>query len=584
MQYAPASRWYEPDLEDEDFCSTELPVYVPDRDPGPDPDEDLSDYPSDADEEPIAVRTGVPTRAELRGPRAHRPPASGRSLLGLKLVVAAMAVALLGASGGLIVAWVGAPEPPEPSAIQPEDITVLTAEDTYFVDREPKADHSTAPELLVDNRPDRHAIAYLKFDVAPLPRPGRITAVRLETRSGTTQSVGIQLLRVVDTTWVASQLKESGPPMLDKRSVATGSTAAGSTSLSFDVTKAVTASGTYAFALDVASGTTGSARFFASEHGDGGPRLIVTWTPLAPGESPPQGMLRQGGEARPGPQVTAVPSANASFGSPPAKPAGSRTLAGAAIQLRTGETYAQGLARIDRTYGPLKMARVFYPGLPPAWPGSPADVANRTVVVSFKALPLDIIAGRHDAQLASWFASMPRTRDTYWVYYHEPEDNIRDGTFTAADYRTAWRRLAGLADRAGNSRLRATLVLMCWTLDPLASRNWRDYYPGGDVIDVLGWDCYNDGPVKGAYNSPDGLFAKSIEVSRAAGKPFGYAEIGSLLLDTTGSGRAAWLRSVASYLRQHNALWVAYFDYPMKGDWRLLDQPSQQAWQEVCRS
>ena len=66
------------------------------------------------------------------------------------------------------------------------------------------------------------------------------------------------------------------------------------------------------------------------------------------------------------------------------------TLAGATIHVRDGENFAQALARADRTFGPLRMVRVFYPGLPPAWGGSRSDVVNRTVVVSFKAHPREV--------------------------------------------------------------------------------------------------------------------------------------------------------------------------------------------------
>ncbi|HET8660398.1 MAG TPA: DNRLRE domain-containing protein [Micromonosporaceae bacterium] len=588
-QYGPGSRWYEPDPEDQDdyYSSTELPVYVPDRDPDPDID-DYSFEPLDpieplgplgSEDQPAAAGTRTLTRTRARTPQGHRPQRSALSLIGIKVVVAAMAVALLGASGGLVVAWVRA-EPA--SAVQ--DITVPVAEDTFYVDQEPAADHSGATELLAVNRLERKAVTFLKFDVPELPRNSRVVAATLKTRSPTPQPAGAELYRVTDTTWMASELKDSGPPSHTDR-VATGPATAGATSFSFDLTRVVTTSGTYAFALDIAAGTTHEIRIFASEHGNDGPRLVVSWTPVqAKGNSPPEAML-QPGQSAGSPLPTALPSASASFGSPTRPVPGGRMLAGASVQLRTGETYSQGLARADRTYGPLEMVRVFYPGLPPSWAGSRADVANRTVVVSFKALPLDIIAGKHDAQLSTWFASAPRTRDTYWVYYHEPEDNIAAGNFTATDYRAAWRHLAGLANRTGNSRLHATLVLMCYSLNPDSGRNWRDYYPGGDIIDVLGWDCYNYGRKKGEYASPASIYGKSIEVSRATGKPFGYAETGSTLLpEDTGAGRAAWLRSVGTYLNSHNPLWVAYFDTMLSVDFRLLDSPSQQAWQSVCRS
>lgn len=577
-QYGPGSRWYEPDLEDQDdyYSSAELPVYVPDRDAGP----DLDDYafePLGSEEEAAGAGARTLTRPRVRTPQGHRPQRSALSLIGIKIVVAGMAVALLGAAGGLVVAWVRA---------EPPSVTVLATEDTYFVDQEPGADHSGAKELLAVNRQERRAVTFFKFDVPALPDPGRIVAATLTTRSPLPQPAGVRLYRVPDTTWVASELKDSGPPARADH-VASGPTTVGATSFSFDLTKVVTTSGTYAFALDIESGTTQEVRIFSSESDNGGPRLVVNWESIqAKGDSPPEAMLQPGQAAAGSSEPTVLPSASASFGSPSAKPVpGGRMLAGASVQLRTGETYAQGLARADRTYGPLEMVRVFYTGLPPSWAGSRADVANRTVVVSFKALPLDILAGKHDAQLSTWFASAPRTRDTYWVYYHEPEDNIAAGNFTAADYRAAWRRLAGLADRTGNSRLHATLVLMCYSVNPASGRNWRDYYPGGDVIDVLGWDCYNYGRKKGEYAPPANIYAKSIEVSRAAGKPFGYAETGSTLLpEDTGAGRAAWLRSVGAYLSSQNPLWVSYFDSMLSVDFRLLDSPSQQAWQSICRS
>lgn len=583
-QYGPGSRWYEPDPEDQDdyYSSAELPVYVPDRDPDP----DLDDYPFESFEplEPEAEPAGAGaartlTRTRVRTvPQGHRPQRSALSRIGIKVMVAGMAVALLGASGGLVVAWVRANNP-SPA----EDMTVSAAEDTFFVDQEPGADHSGEAELLAVRQPERRSVTFLKFDVPALPRNSRIVAAALKTRSPMPQPAGVELYRVPDTTWVAAELKDSGPPAHADR-VATGP-ATGATSFSFDLTRVVTTSGTYAFALDIAAGAAGEVRIFASERGNDGPRLVVSLEPVqAKGDSPPEAILQPGQPAG-SPQPTVLPSASASFGSPSVKPAPGRMLAGASVQLRTGETYAQGLARADRTYGPLEMVRVFYTGLPPSWAGSRVDVANRTVVVSFKALPLDVLSGKHDAQLSAWFASAPRTRDTYWVYYHEPEDNIAAGNFTATDYRAAWRHLAGLANRTGNSRLHATLVLMCYSVNPSSGRNWRDYYAGGDIIDVLGWDCYNFGRKKGEYASPASIYAKSIEVSRAAGKPFGYAETGSVLLpEDTGAGRAAWLRSIGAYLSSQNPLWVSYFDSMLSVDFRLLDQPSQQAWQGICRS
>jgi hypothetical protein len=100
-----------------------------------------------------------------------------------------------------------------------------------------------------------------------------------------------------------------------------------------------------------------------------------------------------------------------------------------------------------------------------------------------------------------------------------------------------------------NPQLRATLILMCFTVNPASGRNWTNYYSPGN-IDVLGWDCYNHGEARGVYGDPATLYSRAIQVSRGAGLPWGMAEIGSTLArgDTTGTRRAAWLIDVARYL------------------------------------
>ncbi|RZU72284.1 hypothetical protein EV384_0643 [Micromonospora kangleipakensis] len=296
---------------------------------------------------------------------------------------------------------------------------------------------------------------------------------------------------------------------------------------------------------------------------------------------PPDGVAGIG--TNPSLAPSSSPSATPGAGFVPF-PAPRTTLPGASIHLLNGESFADGLARSDRTYGPLRMVRVFYPGLPPAWSGSRADVADRTVVVSFKAPPAEVAAGKHDARLATWFASIPRDHDVYWSYFHEPENDVESGNYTTAQFRAAWRRIAGLADRARNPQLRATLILMCWTLNPNSGRSFTDYYPGGDVVDVLGWDCYNSGGKFNRYTDPAKVFGPMISKSKALGKPWGLAETGSVrIAGDSGTGRAAWIRSMSSYLNDQRPVWVAYYDYQVSGgDFRLTDDPSRDAWRAWC--
>ncbi|MFE9956445.1 hypothetical protein [Micromonospora sp. NPDC005299] len=313
----------------------------------------------------------------------------------------------------------------------------------------------------------------------------------------------------------------------------------------------------------------------------------------APRTGGPAQSARPSGAATPG---AATPSAEQGLGGKPtASPstsagsvpgfAGTRlTLPGASIGVQNGESFGQALSRSDRTFGKLRMARVFFPGLPPAWNGSRADVVDRTVVVSFKASPQEINSGKYDSRLASWFASIPRDHNVYWSYFHEPEDDVERGGFTTTAYRTAWKRVAGLANRANNPKLINTLILMCWTLDPKSGRSFDAFYPGGDVIETLGWDCYNWGAKWKRYASPQEIYGEMISKSKALGKPWGVAETGSdLVPGDSGSGRATWIRSMTGFLNGQRPEFVAYYNQVVsQGDFRLLDQPSIQAWKSFC--
>jgi len=288
---------------------------------------------------------------------------------------------------------------------------------------------------------------------------------------------------------------------------------------------------------------------------------------------------------------SALTASTPAVGSPAAEREAAATLTatsprfGASIFPRPGETYRQAYLRSQHVYGQLGAVRVFYPGLPADWATITSNVGTTPVVVSFKAPPNEIVAGLHDSQLRQWFATAPTDRVTWWSYYHEPENDVATERITAEMYKLAWTHVAALADSVGNPQLRATLTLMCWTTEPASGRDWRDYYAGNAVIDVLAWDCYNSAYRKGRYRSPSEMFARPYAAARSVGKPWAVAEFGSVLVaGDNGRGRASWLRSVASYLRSHAASYGTYFDSDVGVDYRLHDRPSRRAWRQIVRS
>lgn len=246
---------------------------------------------------------------------------------------------------------------------------------------------------------------------------------------------------------------------------------------------------------------------------------------------------------------------------------------GSSVSRATRETEAQAFERTNAAIGPLQVVRHFIqPGKPLAWPEEYAGVPTH---VSWKFLPRDVLAGKHDAEVRAWASQAP-DHPTWWSYWHEPEDEIANGVFTAADYRAAWRRLVPIVRDAGRD-LRSTLTLMEYTLRPEHSgRTWTDYFPGDEFIDVFAWDAYfSPGrPITDVYRRPR-------EVSAAAGKPWAIAETAVAAGDTQSpeERRRLLTELAASALVGPRPVFVCYFDSTTGGDgtWPISGDPEASA-------
>jgi len=245
--------------------------------------------------------------------------------------------------------------------------------------------------------------------------------------------------------------------------------------------------------------------------------------------------------------------AHASTPQDPQFPPPDSTSWGTSVMPYGGETYPQALARSEQQLAPQLIRFYNHGGDGPSWPQS---TGTRPLVISFKLPPRQVLNGSHDAQLKTFFAATPRP--TYWSYWHEPEDNVAHGDFTAADYRAAWRHIAAIAKSSGKP-LRATLILMGWTAKPASGRTWTDFYPGADVIDVLAWDCYAWGP----NDTPASVYGAAQSVSQQAGKPWAISETGAGSKQFTNPvNRQSMLTAMARYLAtaEPRPEFVTYFD------------------------
>jgi hypothetical protein len=243
------------------------------------------------------------------------------------------------------------------------------------------------------------------------------------------------------------------------------------------------------------------------------------------------------------------------------------------------------LSQATSQFGHMPIVRVFYPGLPSpsAWTAGAPGVSHSAVVVSFNALPSAILSGADDAALSHFFDTAPTGHAIFYSYYHEPEPSIRDGKFTADQFKAAWTHIVSLADAAHNPDLQSTLILMAYDLSPSSGRNWKDYLPGGNVISTLGWDAYPAGSILNRnpqLTPPASFMGAAVAASKSVGLPFGFAEFGL----STPNGRPGWLKEVGSYLASVGALFGTYFDSTGWPAIFMTDSPSVSAWRSVIAS
>jgi len=227
------------------------------------------------------------------------------------------------------------------------------------------------------------------------------------------------------------------------------------------------------------------------------------------------------------------------------------TLAGAATaDNTTWNTYTQaqvagvGALPVRRTFDGPNSGGVGANGIPTALSASRAasDVAaGRVSVHSFKPSPMTTgAAGGFDTQLTAFYDSVPDDHTYIGVIWHEPEDEVAAGTFTAATWRGANIRAAQRMKALSRPNLKFAICL----------RGFRTAFSYGgfaqfwepamdDLVDYILFDPYKDGGA-GIPSTYAEYMASSMEFARSKGKRVGIAEWG-INKTNTDSVRAAWV-------------------------------------------
>lgn len=226
-----------------------------------------------------------------------------------------------------------------------------------------------------------------------------------------------------------------------------------------------------------------------------------------------------------------------------------------------------------------------YSGSAAQWPNClPSD---NNVHISFKYNPVDILAGTHDSSLTQFFSGLSSSAKIYWTYYHEPEDEIRAGLFTAQQYRDAFDHIITLQKRLNKPNLTPTLCLMTYSLTTQSGRNWRDYLP--TKVQLLAWDGYYSDEMGTDVSK---VFTAARNASAQAGLPWAVAETGVNKMKKSGAvndtiplaTRWSLLTALAQDIRNSpvKPVFVCYFDSDPPqdlpfSDWRISEDPSMVA-------
>ncbi len=452
---------------------------------------------------------------------------------------------------------------PAASAAERTQLTVLPSEDGYVSQQSPDEVFNTG-RLTAGGAPGDRKVIYLKFTIPELPA----SATEVEARVVLNRDLhhlpaSVELSLVRNIQWSERTLTDNNAPPIGIRLGKVAPTQ-DTNQISFLISSRVKA-GTYAFAVTSAV-TTDVARFRSSEYGAEGPQLVVSYLQ----------------------------------GSPPPPPPGTGDLSdvwigAAASDPMSGGGTDYGIGVFNQSnadVGPLMFRRSFDSSLPSSFQTSMArdDAANGyRSFVSWKPPNGDFVGaaqGRYDTQVIAWAKSVPNT-GVYATSFHEPENDMTGPQFVALQ-----RHLYTVV-KAANPNIKWGPVYMAYWWDDGTNHYIGDkdaWWPGNAYADFTAVDVYTN-DARPLENHPE--FRGWYDYMLGTGKPMLISEYGQYVVKpgeqpdaAKQAHRADVIRQDAQWLAEEGtiSMWLYWDAMGSKGDWRLNDPLSQQAWREVSES
>jgi hypothetical protein len=261
------------------------------------------------------------------------------------------------------------------------------------------------------------------------------------------------------------------------------------------------------------------------------------------------------------PAAALVPDAHAATTSPP-------LMGAAAIDTTT-------FNRLNASAGPLKVRRTYSGAIPTSFARSIAasDVAaGRVSYWSFRPNPKTFAGDKaQQAKLSTFLNTIPKGHKTVVIALHEPEDEIRRGAFTLAQWGAANNKVSEIVKAKKRPELRFGISLMGpWTFDsrsPYYKYKWESVL-NFSRVDVVGVDPYKfrstDPSLQSILTKSNSGLGRTSNPStmakiRSWGKPVALTEWGVVTRDRrTGAAissttRAAWIKAGYAWMKSWNA-------------------------------
>ncbi|MGZ5289944.1 MAG: hypothetical protein ACXWE5_10700 [Actinomycetota bacterium] len=231
---------------------------------------------------------------------------------------------------------------------------------------------------------------------------------------------------------------------------------------------------------------------------------------------------------------------------------------------------ATGGTTLPTPIGPGNVLRVYHESMDfPTAEEVAAAQDGMTIVLTFRLSPDATAAGEHDQQMRDALVEMDAAGGTWYVgYFHEPEIRL-----TPDEFRAAFSRIARIVQQS--ETVRSIAVLMGYSF---TARNPDDWYPGNDLVDVLGIDGYDwlgcienggDGRAGAHPRSFGEIFEPADAYATAHGKPWIATEFGRAFVPEDPNARVEWLRDAAAWIDEHpSMIGGAYFQHSVADGYR----------------